>query len=449
MKYFRPFIISLFVFSCFSSSAQQLDNAFKTAKKENKIVMIVVESEKCIQCNEVANQGLSSDVVKRVLNASCILLREKKIPDELNSTYSTYSFPQDFFGTIYLDTNKNILQVYHGSSSFYKSYLDNLEKALKEKDSSTAKLSDLINNYYTQTRKFDAAFQLIEKIKKVALEPKGDLIDELVQKAPEDSATSLTFIQFIARTAPVIGSLAQSYAEKNHDNYNMAWYRMSLQERVAINNRIYQKSLQKAIAGKDISYMYRVAATRQNNFISQPQRMQQVQQESFLQYYKGIHDSTSYLASVIRFYDTYFMTVNVDSVLKADSVKKAGLFKNIPDKAGVIVVETRTQPIAFSQLASYYAGALNDGAWTVYTYTKKTAHLSKALLWAKRANEFAEVPEIMDTYARLLYKTDNRNVAIALETKAIEARKSKNITATEYEKVLEAMKKGGDKIDAY
>lgn len=449
MKYFRLLIVTLFGLSCFSSFAQQLDNAFKTAKKENKIVMIVVESEKCAQCNEVANQGLSSEVVKRALNASCILLREKKIPDELNSTYSTYSFPQDFFGSIYLDADKNILQVYHGSSSFYKSYLDNLEKAIKEKDSSTTKLSDLISNYYTQTRKFDATFQLIEKIKKVALDPKGELIDELVQKAPQDSAISLTFLQFIERAAPTIGSAAQSYAEKNRDSYNMAWYRMSLQERVAINNRIYQKSLQKAIATKDLSYMYRVASTRQNNFQSEPQRMQQAFQESLLQYYKGVHDSTSYLSGVIRLYDTYFMTVNVDSVLKIDSVKKAGLFKNIPNKAGAIVVETRTQTIAFSPLASYYASALNDGAWTVYTYTKKPAYLSKALLWAKRANEFTEVPEIMDTYARLLYKTDNRNAAVALETKAIEARKSRNITATEYEKVLDAMKKGLEKIDEY
>ncbi len=450
MKHLSLYCLVLLGLLYIPSSAQQLDDVLKTAKKENKIVMILVESEKCTQCNDVANQALASEVSKRAINASCILLKEKKVPDELTNTYATYLFNEGFFGAIYIDAEKNILQVYHGSSSFYKPYLDNLEKAISEKESSTPKLNELINNYYSKTGKFEAAFQLIEKIKSVGLEPKGELIDDFAQKAPADSATSLSFLQFIEKAAPLVGSIAQSFIEKNRDTYNMAWYRMSLQERQSINNRIYQKSIQKAVANKDLQYMYRVASSRQNTFQSQPERMQQVYQETFLLYYKGIHDSANYLMNATRFYDTYFMTINVDSVLRVDSIKKAGLFKNAPQRpAGSAVVGSNTQMIGFTPIASFYAGALNDGAWTIYTYTKKPEYLGKALLWAKRANEFIDQPEIMDTYARLLYKTNNKNVAITIETKAIEVRKSRKIDATEYEKVLDAMKKGLAKIDEY
>ncbi len=178
--------------------------------------------------------------------------------------------------------------------------------------------------------------------------------------------------------------------------------------------------------------------------------MQQAGQETFLQYYKGIHESANYVTAATRFYETYFMTVTVDSVLRVDSIKKAGMFKNIPGSSnGPMIVEQGTPMIGFAPLASYYAGAFNDGARTIYNYTKKTEYLGKALLWAKRANEFIDQPEIMDTYARLLYKTNHKDVAVTLETKAIEIRKSKKISATEYEKVLDAMQKGLSKIDEY
>lgn len=70
MKYFGPFCVILFGFPYFTSPAQLLDDALRTAKKENKFVMIVVESDKCLQCNDVVNQGLSSEVAKRAINAS-------------------------------------------------------------------------------------------------------------------------------------------------------------------------------------------------------------------------------------------------------------------------------------------------------------------------------------------------------------------------------------------
>ena len=55
----------------------------------------------------------------------------------------------------------------------------------------------------------------------------------------------------------------------------------------------------------------------------------------------------------------------------------------------------------------------------------------------------------MNTYARILYKTNNKSLAIEWQSKAIDLLKSKNSYTTEYEKVLEAMKNGSDKIDEY
>lgn len=448
------FLISVLfaIFSYLSVSAQSLDEAYAKAKKENKIVMVLVSSEKCIQCNDVAERGLSTEVAQRAINASCILVKEPKLPDEFSSPYVVYSFPENFFGAIYLDADKNILRVYNGSASFYKTYLDNLETALKEKNSQD-KLNTLVNDYYLKKDQFAITEALIKKITSLGLESKEILLDDLTRNAPVDSASSLSFIQFLFKSAPLVGSAAQGYIEKNRDNLNMAWYRMTLQERVAINSRIYNKSLSKAVEDKDVNYMYRVASFRQSNFQSEPKRMQQVYQQVFLQYYKGIHDSTQYLNNVSRFYDNYFMTINTDSILRVDSVNKSKIFNGRPlinpPGGGAIAVETDGKVIRFSPQALYYASGLNDGAWTVYTYTQKPFYLSKALLWSKRAVEFNPTSEIMDTYARLLYKTNNKEAAIEWETKAIEQNKLRKISSTVYDSVLEAMKKGSEKIDEY
>ena len=146
-----------------------------------------------------------------------------------------------------------------------------------------------------------------------------------------------------------------------------------------------------------------------------------------------------------------WVTINVDSILRLDSLNSQNLFKNktILKPLGSSFGETIIQTTTVSSIAYMYERYLNDGAWTVYTFTSKPIFLSKALLWAKRAIEFKEEPEVMDTYARLLYKTGNVEVAIIWETKAIEAKRINKLTSTEYEKVLNNMKRGFTKIDEF
>ena len=67
---------------------------------------------------------------------------------------------------------------------------------------------------------------------------------------------------------------------------------------------------------------------------------------------------------------------------------------------------------------------------------------NKALLWSKRANEFYETPEAMDTYARLLYKTGNKTEAVSWAQKAIALQKKRGFPITELETILANIKQG-------
>lgn len=456
MKIKSHFIVLLcFCFIGAGLHAQTVEDAFIQAKKENKIVMLMIESANCNECNDMAAKGLSGSLVKRNIETNCILFKTKKIPDEFSRTNTLYILPSDFFGIIFFDADKNILEIMNGSSTSYIPYLEHIEKALKEKQSSEANISQLKKDYYNNIGSFDAIKKLIDKIRKLSLEPQQQLLDELTQKAPEDSAASLSFLQFIMQCAPINGSVAEQYIQKIRDNYNMAWFRMSQPERVAINNRIYHKAILKAITTKDISYAFRAASARQATYASSPNMESgpQANQETMLQYYKGVNDTANYLRNVSNFYERFFMTIKVETIQKEDSIRKEKVFKPIPVNSGnqpsepMNIVQTRT--VSFAPRTQYFAGQLNNGAWAVYTYTKDINYLTKALTWAKRGNEFFETPAIMDTYARLLYKTGNKEEAISWEQKAIDGNKKRDYSTAEYDKVLSKMKEDAIKIDEY
>jgi hypothetical protein len=448
-----------------------LDEACSIAKKENKIVMLVLESPTCNQCNEVAIQGLTGSVVKRNIDNSCVVLKQNKIPAELTNINNLFQMNNFSFGVVYLDDEKNILSVQTGSTTNYSIYLDQIEKAMNEKDNQENNIAKLQRDFYNNVAGFTGIKRLVEKIKAMKLEPAQVLLDDLVLKAPKDSAESISFVQFLLECAPIINSFTLKYAYKNADNYNVAWYRMPLVMRQSINGRITQKSITKAIMDKDQNYAYEVAnssrvqaQSRGNNY------MQQMYQSTMLKYYKGVKDSMTYIRMAIPYYTQYLMSVSIDSITKIDSSLRLQLQtmhlpnsnekdKNLRESIengkvqsnATTTIKRLIAPSAnLSPQKQNHCNALNEAAWTIYTFTKDINLLNKALIFAKRANEFFESPEAMDTYARLLYKTDHKLEAINWETKAIASAKLRSISNnSEYEKVLAKMQANETKIDEY
>ncbi|MEO6916110.1 MAG: hypothetical protein ABI151_11035, partial [Chitinophagaceae bacterium] len=74
--------------------------------------------------------------------------------------------------------------------------------------------------------------------------------------------------------------------------------------------------------------------------------------------------------------------------------------------------------------------------------TKDSAALSRALNWAKRANEFSESGSSLDVYARLLYHFGDAKSGIEFEQNAIEELKRKGQPVVEQEEVLKRMRGG-------
>lgn len=451
---FLTIVISLAAKSQLVFSDLSFDAACQQARKENKIVVLVVESSSCKPCNLVTMQALSGWQAKKAFSSGCILVKTNNPPLQLVNPSGLYTLSRNSYGVFFFDGDQNILNaIANRSSTLSDLYSEAMAKALKEKESAGPSFLSLKKEYYSGNNNMGTFRLLIEYIKRMGLEPSQSLLDDLVSKAPNDSAGSISFLQYIMRSAPLIGSAAQKYIEKNRDIYNMAWYRMDYPERVAINNRIVAKSEEKAIAEKDQSYAYRVASFVQtiNNSSSNQENLQRLYQHSLLQYYKGVKDTGNYLRMAVTHYDQFYMQARVDDIKMSDSAARVKRLTNtapqpvnpdMPNIRSLVVSNAQLYPRAF-----YFSNALNEGAWYVYLFSKNPLHLSKALSWAKRANEFMESPEIMDTYARLLYKTGNQAEAIDWETKADKLARARIATMVEYRNVLEKMKAGSILID--
>ena len=445
------------VFFCTGNAQVQIKDisfqqAIQEAKAADKMVLLIIESPECSECNAVAKQGLSNATLGRSVNSSCITINISPNSNDRAVIDSLYHLNISL-GLVFINADGNYLHKYGGSSSYYMTYLEQLNKALDMKEHPDKDYADVQKAYADGKRDFTLLYSLM--VKKNALDIEHDqLTEEMLNLAPKDSAASLTFIQFLAEQAPPIGSKADQYMRKDGRNFNDAWYLLPLQKRISLNGKINYKSKNKAIKEKDLVYAERVASFTAGTYTDRTQS-RKVHDKNMIDYFKGIKDTSAYLIASSKYYDQYLMSISVDSVQRADSMRRKEMFEAAMPTNKMLQTDGRAltgKSIQYAPATQYYTNELNDAAWSIYIYTHDPFYTAKALVWAKRANEFFDNPGAMDTYARLLYRTGNKEEAISWEEKAIKTYNSRKVPVAivaDYETILNKMKTGATVIDKY
>jgi hypothetical protein len=421
--------------------------ALRLAKEEDKIVFVYLASEECTQCNEVATQGFEDAAYGRAVNTNTVPIWVKPGSRSFTDLDSMFHMGPGF-GQLFIHNNASLLYRYAGSSSAMFMNMQHLEKALEKKENPDLEFMELQKEYNAGKREFDQLYKLAAK--KTAFDMEHDQItDEMVELAPKDSAASVTFIKFVSEQAPLVNSKASRYIRKDYRIFNEAWYLMPLQKRAQINRVLIAKSKAKAIREKNIRYAEQVAEYTAATY-NDARDAKRNHDKTLVDYYRGVKDTANYLFASVKYYDSYLMTVSVDSMKKVDADRQAKLM-NGPSMDRSITQNgaARQEMVSFAPATQYYTGELNSAAWTIYIMTRDPYYNSKALEWAKRANEFHEQPASLDTYARLLYRTGNKPDAIFIEEKLIEFSRERRMPTREYEEVLAKMKTGGAAIDKY
>lgn len=418
-----------------------LQDIYIKAKKENKLIFLQLQSSQCEQCNEVADKAFEKYFPDSIKNKFVFVKLTPSHPErtEIDDQFKT----KNMAATLFLDSEGGLVHRYNGTTSRAESYFDHCAIAL-QKATTSGNITELDKLYRAGNREIDFLEKYIAEKNKLK-QPVDNLLDEYVLLIPADSVRSLRTLQFIAINVPLINSRADTVLRHDRNLFNRMLNRLPVTQRVSIQHGMAVKSSRKAIETKDLAYQAQAA-----NFAGSinPVVAQKVYDQFMLNYYKGIKDTAMYISNTISFYDKYFMTVSLEQILKSDSARKRAMFgKASIDTIDIDGIKNYRKQITFTSQTNFYANELNKAAWSLYKMSDAPAVLSKALEWTKKALEFQNSPGIIDTYARLLYKTGNKREAIKQEITAITMEKKQGFTAVESERVLKRMKENAAIID--
>jgi hypothetical protein len=419
--------------------------ALAKAKKENKLVFLQMESAGCAQCNDVANRAFADEELIEEMQNECISIKvaaDDVSWEAIRNRYNT----RNLSGSLFLDGNGILIHRYNGTTSRAASYIDHIATA-KSKLRNAASYYTLEKSYQQGNRDLTLLRQYLNERKQLNLDT-DSLLNEYTSLLPPDSLQSVETLKFIAYFAPVLASPADETLRRNGALFQQAWNNIPLPERVSINNNIINKSNRVAIEKRDVQAARRVAVFALSTHTN-PVLKHNAYESNLLTYYKAVHDTTAYLQIAVAYYDRVYMSVKVDSIKKIDSLtlvekRKTSARDTLFTGEGVYTIRTS---VISSPSVQRYSSALNNAAWTVYNFTNERSYLNKALGWAKRANEFFETEQSLDTYARILYKLNSRKEAIYWQEKAIERAKKVNASTTELDIVLGKMKNGEKNLE--
>lgn len=432
------FLLPLAIFAQSPFRDISFNEALVQSAETGKLIFLQYESEACLRCNEVANKAFEDKELSSELEKSFICIRISVTHPDRELTGRLYNTASGF-GSFIIDRNKTLILSYRRSSTRASDYKEQIETALN-RSGEEIRVNELEKAYRNGDKSIGLLELLLAKKKNLNLET-DSLLNDYVSILSPDSLRSKRTLVFIANMAPLIGSAADKELRKDDMLFNQAWYMLPLKERIKINNRIIQRSLWQAVKDKDPVYANRIAAFARSTYAGNPMAGEKAYENNMLNYYKGVNDSSNYLLSAIPFYDKYYMQVSVDSIKRNDSLNLRKVFEN-----GNVSTNTTSNPgivkqtVQYATIAQFYTRELNEAARNFYGMTSNPVYISKALEWSKRANEFFEVAEAMDTYARLLYKTGNKSEAIVWEEKAIALQQKRGFPTKNLEATLEAIK---------
>jgi hypothetical protein len=273
--------------------------------------------------------------------------------------------------------------------------------------------------------------------------PTDSLLEEYIDSLPVDSLKSINTISFIAQMTPLVDSRPYKVMYTDRVLFERAWYSMSMQMRSAVNNAIIRKSMSRAIQERNQNYATRIASFAQganrNNYLAGAKAYDL----NMLRYFDETNDTATYFRKAIAFYERYYLTVNVDSIKKLDSIATKNLLNSPSTKKDTVRDGNHmriTASIPFRPAGQFFAGELNDGAYKFFQRTNNPYLLSIATEWSEKALQFYKSSEILDTYAKLLYKQNHNEKAIEAMNEAITLQQKRGYPTKRYDADLDAIK---------
>ena len=427
------------------------------ARQQQKPVLVVLTAPVRIpkgltkqQVEQRYGSGLDDKEVATLLKRDFLLVRApQESPDarQLSRRYGINTYPT----YLYLAPDGTVLHRSFGNTHDPQHFLRDIAAA-QQQLASPNNLSQLEKRYAQGERSADFLRQYIQVRRSVGAAVSPQLLEEYVGEVPVKEFGRLAEVIFVFEAGPVLDGRAYKAASLDQRLVDSLYKTLPLAQRQAINSGIINHTLQEAIARHDQKLAFRGAnfarATWQPNY----EEGLRVYEQKLMQYYRGVHDTMSYLPLLARHYERY-MAGNPDTLRQRQEQRLLGRspFRNDtpyanlarPDSTANLAIVRTVTSVTSPANVDFFAAELNGGAWAMYTSgTRQAPYLAQALRWSQRTVALDPRPAYYDTLAHLLYALHLSVEATAMQQKAVELARKSSEPAERYQKALDKIKAG-------
>ena len=408
------------------------------AKARKKLIFVDIYTAWCGPCKEMDKKTFTEVSVGDKFNASFINYKidaEKGFGVTLAKRYNVTSYPTCLF----VDPSENLIYKQEGLLRAFD--------LLKEADM-------VINNQatskplYALDKVYESGGRDTEFLNEyLAVRSLYDRIDN--RDLVEEYVKSLTTIQYSAdKTLRIIVNngfkidgkafdLLLKFREKAESLFEGGVEKV---------NRVFSQSINEvfdvALKTKNQALFDKALAA---NLKTLPNTADRVNDKNKLAFYLAMKDVNKFSDAAEQYLDQYVMFIQVESIRKQDLWEYEKIMQNyklgIRDSVGVGAAMYQNLKLnARNTMARLTSAELNEVVKVFNEQVEDKAKLNKATEWAKRSLELVETPDAYHSYAELMLKLGDKQMAMDIEQKAYDIAIREKIDTKKFIAALEKMK---------
>ena len=391
-------------------------NVLMQAKAQKKLIFVDIYTAWCGPCKEMDKKTFTDVSVGDKFNARFINYKvdaEKGFGITLAKRYNVTSYPTCLF----VDPSENLI---------YKQ-----EGLLRAPD--LVKEADMVLNNQANAKPLYALDKLYENGRRdteflneyIAVRSLYDRIDN--RDLVEEYVKSLTPIQYSAdKTLRIIVNngfkidgkafeLLLKFREKAESLFEGGVEKV---------NRAFSQSINEvfdvALKGKNQALFDKALSA---NLKALPNTADRVNDKNKLAFYLAMKDVNKFSEAAEQYLDQYVMFVQIESIRKQDLWEYEKIMQNyklgVRDSVGAGAAMYQNLKLnAKNTMARLTAAELNEVVKAFYDQVEDKTKLKKATEWAKRSLELVETPDAYHSYAQLMLKMGDKQMAMDIEQKA-------------------------------
>jgi len=413
-------------------------NVVSQAKAQKKLIFVDIYTTWCGPCKEMDKKTFTDISVGDKFNARFINYKvdaEKGFGINLAKRYNVTSYPTCLF----IDANENPVYKQEG--------LLRAPDLLKEADmvlnnQANSKPLWTLDKLYNDGRR-DSEF-LNEYIAVRSLYSNidnRDLVEEYVKSlTPIQYSADKTLRIMVNNGFKIDGKafdLLLKFREKAESLFEGG------AEKV---NRAFSQSINEvfdgALKGKNQVLFDKALAA---NLKALPNTADRVNDKNKLAFYLAIKDVNKFSEAAEQYLDQYVMFVQIESIRKQDLWEYEKIMQNyklgIRDSVGAgAAMYLNLKVNAKNTMARLTSAELNEVVKAFYDQVDDKVKLKKATEWAKRSLELVETPDSYHSYAQLMLKMGDKQMAMDIEQKAYDVALREKLDTQKFTAALEKMK---------